>query len=216
MARKRIIEVEVEDRSIGSAIGWLLAGSAVGVVAGVLVAEKMSGRSLKGRSLWREARSLLALVAGRWEPLVDTAIDLRDAWAERREARDEEDEELDDEEEDDLDEEDGDEDDVDDEDLDDEDLDDEDEDDDDTDDDADHEGDAVDSPLGARVLEAFMNDPILAERAVEIDADDEGGVLLHGAVRSSREVAHAVTLAGGVPGVRSVRQRLRVRASRPR
>jgi osmotically-inducible protein OsmY len=73
--------------------------------------------------------------------------------------------------------------------------------------------DSAGAGLGARVLEAFLNDPVLAERAVEIDADDEGGVILHGTVRSSREVAHAVTMAGGVPGVRAVRQRLRVRTA---
>jgi osmotically-inducible protein OsmY len=64
------------------------------------------------------------------------------------------------------------------------------------------------------VLEAFINDPILAERALEIEADDDGDVLLHGSVRNPREVAHAVTLARGVPGVTRVRQRLSVRARR--
>jgi osmotically-inducible protein OsmY len=59
-----------------------------------------------------------------------------------------------------------------------------------------------------------VNDPVLAERAVEIDADGRGNVFLHGRVRTSREVAHAVTIAGGVPGVTSVRQRLRVRDRR--
>jgi hypothetical protein len=80
---------------------------------------------------------------------------------------------------------------------------------------ADEELDLEDeSEIGARVLEAFINDPILAERALEIEADDDGDVLLHGSVRSPREVAHAVTLARGVPGVTRVRQRLSVRARR--
>jgi DNA-binding protein YbaB len=72
----------------------------------------------------------------------------------------------------------------------------------------------VESQIGKRVLEAFINDPILAERSLEIEADDDGDVLLHGSVRSPREVAHAVTLARGVPGVTRVRQHLRVRARR--
>ena len=68
--------------------------------------------------------------------------------------------------------------------------------------------------IGSRVLEAFLNDPVLAERAVEIEADAEGAVLLHGRVATAREVSHAVTIAGGVPGVTGVRQRLRVRDRR--
>jgi hypothetical protein len=72
--------------------------------------------------------------------------------------------------------------------------------------------DSVEEPLiGRRVLEAFENDPVLAERDVEIDADDEAGtVTLYGSVRTPKEVAHAVTLARGVPGVTKVRQRIKV------
>ena len=91
--------------------------------------------------------------------------------------------------------------------------DDEDESEDETDDDSDDEElDSVDDPLiGRRVLEAFENDPILAERSVEIDADDDAGtVTLFGSVRSPKEVAHAVTLARGVPGVTKVRQQLEI------
>lgn len=229
MARRRVIEVEVESRSASSAIGWMLAGSAVGVVAGVLIAEKMSGRSLKGRSLWREARSLFRFAAGRWEPIVDAAIGMRDVWAERHAAADEDgfddelDEEFDDEDDEEFDDNDDNDDDGDGEGDDDEGDDDEDDDldeelDQDEDPDAEESDDELPSDTAAsllseRVLVAFENDPVLAERAVEIEADDEGAVVLHGAVRTSREVAYAVTLAGGVPGVRSVKQRLRVRAA---
>ena len=83
---------------------------------------------------------------------------------------------------------------------------------DDFDDDELDEGD--EDRMGERVLEAFSNDPILAARAIEIEADDDGDVILYGRVRSAREVAHAVTLARGVPGVTRVRQQLQVRPRR--
>jgi osmotically-inducible protein OsmY len=116
---------------------------------------------------------------------------------------------------------------LDDEELDDEELDeelDEDEEDLDEDDDLDDEelGDELededddDAPPAAdeRVLEAFSNDPVLAEREIEIEETEPGAILLHGDVHTAREVAHAVTIARGVPGVTGVRQRLRVRDRR--
>jgi len=203
--RKRIIEVETEDEG-SSAIWWGLGGVAVGAIAGILIAEKLSGRGLDRGSLMRRVRQIARLVGGKWEPLFDAAMGLRDAWLERRAGKvdesefeseeDEFDEELDEE----IDEELSDV------------LDHSDEADD--EDDSDDAGDAEESEIGRRVLEAFVNDPVLAERAVEIDADESGHVVLHGDVRTSREVAHAVTIAGGVPGVTGVRQRLSVRIRR--
>lgn len=253
----RVIEVE-EERNGTAWLWWMVAGTALGVGAGILLSEKFSGRRTGPRSLLRRARSLAKSSAAQWGPLVDLALELREAWVEGREEAelelpaaayddaDEYDEDFEDEEEDfdddeeDLDD-DGDEDDDEefdeefdedlDEDLDDlededeeDDLDDDDEDEDgdedfDDADDLDEDGEAEDeeddedepvSVIGSRVLEAFVNDPVLAERDVEIEADDDGVVLLHGAVRASKEIPHAVTIAKGVPGVTSVRQRLKV------
>ena len=90
------------------------------------------------------------------------------------------------------------------------DVDDEIEDEEEDDDDEDDEADDKDLELDARVLEAFSNDPILAERDIEIEATDDDGILLHGRVRTPHEVKHAVTIARGVPGVTAVRHKLSV------
>jgi len=65
--------------------------------------------------------------------------------------------------------------------------------------------------LEERVLEAYHNDPILCERAVDIGAIDEGIIELTGWVHSTDEAAHAVTIARGTPGVSTVVNRLAVR-----
>ncbi|MCU0648810.1 MAG: BON domain-containing protein [Gemmatimonadaceae bacterium] len=65
-----------------------------------------------------------------------------------------------------------------------------------------------------RVLEAFRNDPVLRERAIDIGEDAPGVIALTGWVRDDDEVAHARTIAGGVPGVVEVDNALAVR--RPR
>jgi hypothetical protein len=65
--------------------------------------------------------------------------------------------------------------------------------------------------LEQRVLHAYENDPILAERPVDIGAISDGIVELTGWVNSEEEAAHAVTLARGVPGVDTVVNRLAVR-----
>jgi hypothetical protein len=197
----RVIEVEAES-STDRWLLWLLAGAAIGVTAGVLTAEKYSGRQPSIRALRRRLRGLASVAGRQWGPLVDLALELKDQWDERRAARpvpadaahdeDDEPDALDDadeyaEAEAPLDEDFGDA-------FDEEELD---------------EGD--EDRIGGRVLEAFANDPILAERAVDIEADDDGDVILYGRVRTAREVAHAVTLARGVPGVTRVRQRLQVR-----
>ena len=86
----------------------------------------------------------------------------------------------------------------------------EEEEDDDDEEEEDDEADDEDLELDARVLEAFSNDPILAERDIEIEATDDDGILLHGRVRTPHEVKHAVTIARGVPGVIAVRHKLSV------
>jgi hypothetical protein len=67
--------------------------------------------------------------------------------------------------------------------------------------------------LEERVLEAFRNDLILAERAIDIGAIDAGTIELTGWVRASSEIGHALTLARGVPGVEAVIDRLAVRGT---
>ncbi len=65
--------------------------------------------------------------------------------------------------------------------------------------------------LEERVLEAFHNDPILAERAIDIGAIGTGVIELTGWVQASWEIGHALTLARGVPDVTTVVDRLAVR-----
>jgi hypothetical protein len=65
--------------------------------------------------------------------------------------------------------------------------------------------------IGERVLEAFRNDPVLAERAIDIDVHPDATIELSGRVDADREVDYAATIAGGVPGVAHVITRLGVR-----
>jgi hypothetical protein len=62
--------------------------------------------------------------------------------------------------------------------------------------------------LEERVLEAFNNDPILAERAIDIGSVGEGIIELAGWVETDDEAEHAMTVARGVPGVDTVVNRL--------
>ena len=203
--------IRVDEDSEGHTILWVAAGATIGLIAGALIAERMSGRKVSARMLWRRARGLSGIAAKRWTTLLAAAGALRDAW----EARDDDEpatgaiddlDELDDIEDgpadsgvadaldvvaDDV----GDV----------------------GDDDVVTSGtswDPDEDALDARVLEAFANDPVLAERAVEIEEADDGRIVLHGRVHSAREVAHAVTIARGVPGVTAVRQKLAVRDRR--
>lgn len=73
------------------------------------------------------------------------------------------------------------------------------------------EDDGIDDVLGERVLEAFRNDPTLAERAIDIDVGPAGTIELTGQVDADREVEYAATIAGGVPGVHHVVTRLGVK-----
>ena len=75
----------------------------------------------------------------------------------------------------------------------------------------DTEIDEEDEALEERVLEAFRNDPILAERAIDIGAIGDGIIELTGWVREPDEATHAVTITRGVPGVETVVNRLDVR-----
>lgn len=77
------------------------------------------------------------------------------------------------------------------------------------DEDYDEESEA-DAALERNVLEAFRNDPVLSERAVDIGALNSHGVELAGWVYSDEEADHAVTIARGVPGVTTVVNRLTV------
>lgn len=65
--------------------------------------------------------------------------------------------------------------------------------------------------LEERVLEAFRNDPILSERAIDIGAVGEDIIELTGWVNTDDEADHAVTLTRGVPGVTTVVNRLAIR-----
>ncbi|HEU4631190.1 MAG TPA: BON domain-containing protein [Gemmatimonadaceae bacterium] len=65
--------------------------------------------------------------------------------------------------------------------------------------------------LEERVLEAFRNDPVLSERAIDIGALGEGIIELTGWVHSTDEIAHAMTVTRGVPDVETVVNRLTVR-----
>jgi hypothetical protein len=65
--------------------------------------------------------------------------------------------------------------------------------------------------LESRVLEAFRNDPVLEARAIDIGAVGSGTIELTGWVESTGEIAHALTLARGVPGVTAVVDHLAVR-----
>lgn len=65
--------------------------------------------------------------------------------------------------------------------------------------------------LESRVLEAFHNDPILVERAIDIGAIAPGVIELTGWVHTAEEVRHAITIARGVPDVQHVVDQLAVR-----
>ncbi|HWL39028.1 MAG TPA: BON domain-containing protein [Gemmatimonadaceae bacterium] len=80
--------------------------------------------------------------------------------------------------------------------------------------------DDFDAPIGSlngeeeleeRVLEAFRNDPILSERAVDIGAVEDRIIELTGWVNSDDEAHQAVAVARGVPGVETVVNRLAIR-----
>ena len=67
-----------------------------------------------------------------------------------------------------------------------------------------------DESLEERVLEAFRNDPILSERAIDIGSIGDGIIELAGWVESEEEAEHAVTIARGVPDVDTVVNRMSI------
>ena len=67
--------------------------------------------------------------------------------------------------------------------------------------------------LEARVLEVFRNDPTLRGRAIDIGAIGDGTIELTGWVHTEAELAHALTLARGVPDVDDVMDSLSVRGT---
>ncbi len=74
----------------------------------------------------------------------------------------------------------------------------------------DEDGDTVDAELEERVLEAFRNDPVLANCPIDIGAIGEGIIELSGWVNTDEESEHAVTIAAGTPGVETVVNRLEI------
>lgn len=72
------------------------------------------------------------------------------------------------------------------------------------------ETEEYDEGLEERVLEAFRNDPVLAERAIDIGSISEGVIELAGWVEDESEARHAVTIARGVPGVDTVVNRIAI------
>lgn len=70
--------------------------------------------------------------------------------------------------------------------------------------------DQYDESLEERVLEAFRNDPILSERAVDIGSIGDGIIELAGWVETEEEAEHAVTIARGVPDVDTVVNRISI------
>jgi hypothetical protein len=72
------------------------------------------------------------------------------------------------------------------------------------------EEDAEYAALERNVLEAFRNDPILSERAIDISATSSEIVELAGWVHSEEEAEHAVTIARGIPGIVTVVNRIAV------
>jgi hypothetical protein len=72
------------------------------------------------------------------------------------------------------------------------------------------ESEEYDESLEERVLEAFRNDPILSERAVDIGSIGDGIIELAGWVETEVEAEHAVTIARGVPDVDTVVNRMSI------
>lgn len=75
---------------------------------------------------------------------------------------------------------------------------------------ADGRDEEFEAELEERVLEAFRNDPILSECAVDIGSVGDGIIELAGMVDLEKDSIHAVTVARGVPGVETVINRILV------
>lgn len=75
---------------------------------------------------------------------------------------------------------------------------------------ADDRDEDFEAELEERVLEAFRNDPILSECAIDIGAVGDGIIELAGMVDLEKDAEHAVTVARGVPDVETVINRILV------
>lgn len=64
--------------------------------------------------------------------------------------------------------------------------------------------------LEDRVLEAFLGDETLGERGIDVGAISPGIIELSGSVGSESEAHHAVDVASGIPGVRTVVNRMEI------
>lgn len=64
------------------------------------------------------------------------------------------------------------------------------------------------------VINAFLGDAVLCERGIDVGAISQGIIELSGSVRSADEAEHAVHVANGVDGVRTVVNRLDVEGSK--
>lgn len=73
---------------------------------------------------------------------------------------------------------------------------------------------AMADELEERILEAFRNDPILANRSVDISVTRPGEVELTGWLKTDREIGYAVAVTRGVPGVTAVANSLAVNTDR--
>lgn len=67
--------------------------------------------------------------------------------------------------------------------------------------------------LEDRVLDVFLGDGTLSERGIDVGAISDGIVELSGSVWSETEADHAVAVAGRVPGVRTVVNRMDIETS---
>jgi hypothetical protein len=186
---RKIVVREHEASSTGATIATILVGAVAGLAVGIYVAQRVGGFSglaarLRPRRKSGETRAE-AYYAAAGEDFLDEAADLDDD-----ELEEDDEVEYEGEYDDDNDVEDED-----------DDLEDED------DPDEDESGDTV---LEEHVLEAFNNDPILSERAIDIGALGPGDIELEGWVDDDREAEHAMVIARGVPGVKSVANRLMV------
>ena len=70
--------------------------------------------------------------------------------------------------------------------------------------------------LEDRVLEVFLGDKTLSERGIDVGAISAGIVELSGSVWSEAEADHAVAVAGAIPGVRTVVNRMDVESATAR
>jgi hypothetical protein len=215
MARWRIKHHEPEPMGAGK-IALLTAGVIAGLAAGAYVAHRLggvSGISARVRKRWPSRGEDEATEAGDDGDGDDTTHDVADAYAADHaatyegeldaddDAEADEDAEFEDDAELAGDDDDGE--------FADDDADEEaDEDDDLADDDGEDEFASADPELEDRVLDVFVNDPVLAECPVDIGAIRHGTIELTGGVQTREEYEHATTLARGVPGVETVVNRL--------